>query len=81
MQGTVKSAQTDLEHRNIEFQEETTRLGADRAQVSELMADCSKLRDRLASLRKDFSSNYHASVELLGNAAGRTTEAPAGSTN
>jgi chromosome segregation ATPase len=81
IQGTVKNAQTDLEHRNIEQQEETARLGADRAQVAELMADCSKLRDRLGSLRKDFQSNYHASIELLGKAASKTSVAPAGSAN
>ena len=81
VQGTVKGAQTDLEHRNIEQQEETARLGADRSQVAELMADCSKLRDRLASLRKDFQTNYHATLEMLGKAASKTTEAPAGSAN
>jgi chromosome segregation ATPase len=81
VQGTVKGAQTDLEHRNIEQQEETARLGTNRSQVAELMADCGKLRDLLSSLRKDFQSNYHASVELLGKAAGKTSEAPAGSAN
>jgi chromosome segregation ATPase len=81
VQGTVKSAQTDLEHRNIENKEETDRLAADRAQVATLMADCSKLRDRLASLRKDFKSNYHASIEALGKAASTSSIAPAGSTN
>ena len=50
-------------------------------QVAELMADCGKLRDRLASLRKEFQSNYHASIELLGKAASKTSEAPAGSAN
>jgi chromosome segregation ATPase len=81
VQGTVKGAQTDLEHRNIEQQEETARLGTERAQVAELMADCSKLRDRLGSLRKDFKSNYDASIELLGKAASKTSEAPVGSSN
>jgi cell shape-determining protein MreC len=81
VQGTVKGAQTDLEHRNIEQKEETDRLNADKAEVADLMADCSKLRDRLGSLRKDFVSNYHASIELLGKAASKTTEAHAGSAN
>jgi peptidoglycan hydrolase CwlO-like protein len=81
VQATVKGAQTDLEHRNIEQQEETARLGANRTQVAALMADCSQLRDRLSSLRKDFVSNYHASIELLGKAASKTSEVPAGSAN
>jgi peptidoglycan hydrolase CwlO-like protein len=81
IQGTVKGAQTDLEHRNIEQKEETDRLNADKADVAGLMADCSKLRDRLSSLRTEFKSNYHASLELLGKAASKTTEAPAGSAN
>jgi chromosome segregation ATPase len=81
VQGTVKGAQTDLEHRNIEQQEETARLATNREQVAELMADSSKLRDRLSSLRKEFQANYHASIELLGKAASKSSVAPAGSAN
>ena len=39
------------------------------------MADCSKLRDRLASLRKEFQSTYHANIELLGKASKSTAMA------
>jgi chromosome segregation ATPase len=78
--GTVKAAQTDLENRNVEYQEETNRLGADRTQVEELMADCKKLRDRLGSLRKEFQDAYHASLEML-DKAGKSAKAYAGSAN
>jgi chromosome segregation ATPase len=81
LQGTVKNAETDLGHREIELQEETTRLASDRALVDELMADTGKLRDRLASLRKDFQTTYHGNIEMLGKAASRATEAHSGSAN
>ncbi len=80
VQGTVKSAQAALEHRNTEQQEETKELAQDRVQVQELMSQSSKLRERLASLRKEFQSQYHANIEMLGK-AGKTTEAQAGSTH
>ena len=38
VEGTVKAAQTDLEHRNTEHEEETKVLEKDRADVQELMA-------------------------------------------
>jgi predicted nucleic acid-binding Zn-ribbon protein len=80
LQGTVKVAETDLGHRNDEFQEETTKLGADRAKVDELMADCAKQRNRLGSLRKEFQTSYHANIEMLGK-SGKTTESHSGSAN
>ncbi len=80
VQGTVKSAQSALEHRNTEQQEETKELAQDRVQVQELMAQSSKLRDRLASVRKDFTSRYHDNIEMLGKAS-KPTEAQAGSTH
>jgi peptidoglycan hydrolase CwlO-like protein len=81
VEGTVKGAQTDLEHRTTEHQEETKRLEKERADAQELMASCSKQRDLLASLRKEFESKYHANIEMLGKAASKTTQARAGSTN
>jgi chromosome segregation ATPase len=80
VQETGKSAQSALENRNAEHQEETKELGQDRALVQELMAQCGKLRDRLTSLRKDFLSQYHANIEMLGKAS-KPTEAQAGSTH
>jgi len=80
LQGTVKNAATDLGHREVELQEETTRLGTDRAQVNELMADCANLRNRLSSLRKDFQTAYHGNIEMLGKVS-KTTEAHSGSAN
>jgi chromosome segregation ATPase len=79
--GTAKSAQTDLEHRTTEHQEETKLLEKDRADNQELMAFCGKLRDQLASLRKDFQTKYHSNIETLGKAASKSTQARAGSTN
>jgi chromosome segregation ATPase len=78
VQDTVKSAQTALGHRNTEQQDETKELALERSQVQELMAQSSKLRERLASLRKEFQSQYHANIEMLGKAS-KTTEAQAGS--
>ena len=78
VQDTVKSAQMALDHRNTEQQEETKELAHDRALVQELMAESSKMRDRLASLRKDFQTQYHANIEMLGKAS-KTTEAQPGS--
>jgi chromosome segregation ATPase len=79
--GTVKGAQTDLEHRTTEHQEETKLLDKDRAEVQELMAYCGKLRDQLAELRKEFLTKYRSNIEMHGKAASRTTGARAGSTN
>ncbi len=81
VEGTGKGAQTDLEHRTTEFQEESKRLEKDRADVQELMAACAKQREDLASLRKDFESKYHANIEMLGKVASKSTQARAGSTN
>jgi predicted nucleic acid-binding Zn-ribbon protein len=81
VEGTVKGAQTDLEHRTTEHQEQTKLLEKERADVQELIAACGKQRDLLASLRKDFESRYHANIEMLGKAASKNTQARAGSTN
>jgi uncharacterized FlaG/YvyC family protein len=80
VQGTVKSAQSALEHRNTEQQEETKQLAQDRSQVQELMAQSSKLRDRLDSVRKNFEARYHNNIEMLGKAS-KPTEAQSGSTH
>jgi predicted nucleic acid-binding Zn-ribbon protein len=81
VEGTGKGAQTDLEHRTAEHQEESKLLEKQRADVQELIASCNKQRDLLASLRKEFDSKYHANIEMLGKAASKTTQARAGSTN
>jgi predicted nucleic acid-binding Zn-ribbon protein len=78
VQNTVKSAQSALDHRTTEQADETKELANERAQVQELIVETGKMRDRLASLRKDFQSQYHASIEMLGKAS-KTTEAQAGS--
>lgn len=80
VQGTLKSAQTALEHRNTEQQDETKELAQERSQVQELIADSSKLRDRLAALRKEFQTSYHANIEMLGKAS-KTIEAQPGRAN
>jgi chromosome segregation ATPase len=81
VEGTAKSAQTDLENRTTELAEETKSLEKDRADNQELIASCSKQRDELASLRKEFKSKYHANIESLGKAATKRNQARAGSTN
>ena len=78
---TVKAAQSDLEHRNTEHEEETKVLEKDRADVQELMAATDKQRKELGELRKDFQSKYHANVELLGKAASKAAAARSGSTH
>jgi chromosome segregation ATPase len=81
VEGTAKTAQTDLDNRTAEHQEETKILEKERADNQELMASCGKQRDQLASLRKDFQSKYRANIEALGKAASKSTQARAGSTN
>jgi hypothetical protein len=81
VEGTIKVAQQDLDHRNTEHQEQTKLLEKDRADVQELMASCGRQRDQLASLRKEFLSRYHTNVEMLGKAASKTTDAAARSAN
>jgi chromosome segregation ATPase len=80
IQAAIKGAQTALENRNKEHEQDTTELARMRAEVKNLMADCSRLQDRLAALRKDFMNTYHANIELLGK-AGRSDNARRGGTN
>jgi chromosome segregation ATPase len=63
---TIKSAQSALEHRTTEQQEETQALAQAKADVQTLMAQSSQLMDRLATLRKEFQTTYHANIEMLG---------------
>jgi chromosome segregation ATPase len=63
---TIKSAQTALENRNTEQQEQTKSLAQAKSDVQTLMAECSQLMGRLTTLRKDFQTTYHANVEMLG---------------
>jgi len=70
VQETIKSAQAALENRNIELQEETKALADTKAEVEVLMADSSKLMDRLTTLRKDFQTTYRANIEMLGKLGG-----------
>jgi chromosome segregation ATPase len=81
VEATAKTAQTDLDNRTAEHQEETKVLEKERADNQELMASCSKQRDQLASLRKDFKSKYHANIEALGKVASKNSQARAGRTN
>jgi chromosome segregation ATPase len=81
VEGTAKSAQTDLENRTAEHQEESKNLEKNQAENQELMALCGKLRDQLASLRNDFKAKYHANLEALGKAVSKSNQARAGSTN
>jgi chromosome segregation ATPase len=66
LQETVRNAQSTLEHRNVEQQEETKALARARSDVQTLIADSGQLMDRLTTLRKDFQTTYQASVEMLG---------------
>ena len=52
VEGTAKSAQTDLENRTTEHQEESKNLEKNQAANQELMAACGKLRNQLASIRE-----------------------------
>jgi chromosome segregation ATPase len=79
--GTAKAAQTDLDNRTTEHQELTKLLEKERADVKALMANCSKDRDQLAALRKQFQAKYQSNVEMLGKAASKTSEPRGGSTN
>jgi len=63
---TIKSAQTALEHRTTEQQEETKALADAKSEVQTLMDDSAKLMARLTTLRKDFQTTYHANIEMLG---------------
>jgi peptidoglycan hydrolase CwlO-like protein len=81
VEGTAKGAQNELDHRTTEHEEETKSLEKQQADVRELMAVCSKQRDELAALRKDFLSKYHSNVEMRGKFASKPAQARAGSTN
>jgi len=80
VQETIKSAQTALENRNIELQEEGKALADAKAEVEILMADSSKLMDRLTTLRKDFQTTYRANIEMLGK-LGRANDGQSGRAN
>ena len=81
VEGTAKGAQGELDSRTTEHEEETKSLEKQRADVQELMAQSSKQRDELASLRKGFLAKYHSNIELRGKAASKRAQAGAGSTN
>ncbi len=72
VEGTAKGAQNDLDYRNTEHEEETKSLEKQQADVRELMAQCSKQREELGSLRKEFRSKYHANVEMRGKVASKS---------
>jgi outer membrane murein-binding lipoprotein Lpp len=80
VQDTIKGAQTALANRNTEQQEETTELAKMRSDVKTLMAECSQLRERLATLRKDFQTTYRSNLEMLGK-FGRSDDARRGVAN
>jgi predicted nucleic acid-binding Zn-ribbon protein len=71
VEGTAKGAQNDLDHRNTEHEEETKSLEKQRADVQELIAQCSKQMEELAALRKDFLAKYHSNIEMRGKVAGK----------
>jgi predicted nucleic acid-binding Zn-ribbon protein len=81
VEGTAKGAQTELEHRNTEHEEETKSLEKQQVDVKELMAQCSKQREELDSLRKEFLSKYHSNIEMRGKVASKGMQPRAGSTN
>jgi predicted nucleic acid-binding Zn-ribbon protein len=81
VEGTAKGAQNDLDHRTTEHEEETKSLAKQQGDVRELMAQCSKQREELAALRKDFLSKYHSNIETRGKVASKPTQSRAGSTN
>jgi peptidoglycan hydrolase CwlO-like protein len=66
VQDTAKNAQSTLGHREVELQGETKGLAQARAEVQTLAAESAQLMDRLAALRKDFQTTYHANLEMLG---------------
>lgn len=70
---TVKSAQTALEHRKTEEQEETKALAQAKSEVQDLMARSTELMDRLTTLRKDFKTTFAANIEMLGK-LGRSSD-------
>ena len=72
VEGTAKGAQNELDNRTTEHEDETKSLEKQRADVQELMAQCGKQRDELASLRKEFLATYHSNIEMRGKAAAKT---------
>jgi len=77
---TVKSAQTALEHRSTELQEEGKALADAKSEVQVLMAQSSQLMDKLTTLRNEFKTTYRANVDLLGK-RGQSRDGQRGRTN
>jgi chromosome segregation ATPase len=63
---TIKSAQSALDHRNTELQEETTALAQAKSDVQTLMAGSTQLMDRLTTIRRDYQTTYRENIEMLG---------------
>lgn len=63
---TIKGAQEALQHRDEEYQSEEKAIGDLRSDVRNLIAETTQLRDKLATLRKEFETTYHANIEKLG---------------
>jgi chromosome segregation ATPase len=80
LQETIKGAETALQHRNTEHKALTGELTKMRTDVKDLIAECTRLRDRLASLRKDFQNTYHSNIEMVSK-AGRSDNVRRGGTN
>jgi len=62
---TIKTAQTSLENRNTEHQEEMKAIEGLRAEAQNLKTENDQFMARLQSLRDKFQSTYHTNLEML----------------
>jgi chromosome segregation ATPase len=62
---TIKTAQTSLENRNKEYQDEEKAIDELRTEVKSIKTANSQLMDRLQSLRQNFQKTHRANLETI----------------